>query len=444
MNICSNLLRLTTLLISLSLFSTTAHAIKWTKLKSNKDETLLIDKESIALQNNLKKAWLKITYTKPQKNAVEPDKKYNLSKVLWYFNCAEQKSATSQVAQYMGKEMVYSAGIDVKKAEFIDPVPETDVDVAMRFTCAYDRAAEEAKIADAIAAKKAAKAAKKKAAEDKILADKLAFEAEEKEHAEMKAAEEEALAKATAEEEEEAGHNKGKKDNHKKKPKKKGKWSYAGDTGPKHWEALKDEFKTCGAGVNQSPINIKSTIKAKLGKIRNIRKYPATHILNNGHAIQANFGFGNMMVLDEAPYQLKSVEFHTPSEHTLDGKSYPIEAQFTHADSKGVTTMISVMFKEGKANKAIGKLWLQLSKRKSRKGKKLNTRVLAKDLMPTKPDYYRYNGSLTTPPCTEGVKWLVLKTALSASTEQIEKLEKVLKHTNNRPVQALNGRVVLE
>lgn len=444
MNICSKLLRLFILLISFSLFSTTAHAIKWTKLKSNKDETLLIDKESIAVQNNLKKAWLKITYTKAQKNAVEPDKKYNLSKVLWYFNCAEQKSATSQVAQYMGKEMVYSAGIDVKKAEFIDPVPETDVDVAMRFTCAYDRATEEAKIADAKAAKKAAAAAKKKAAEDKILAEKLAFEAEEKEHAEMKAAEEAALAKA-AEEEEEA-HGKGKKDSHnkKEKKKKKGKWSYKSDTGPKHWAELKEEFKTCGTGVNQSPVDIKPTIKAKLGKIRNIRKYPATHILNNGHAIQANFGFGNMMVLDSAPYQLKSVSFHTPSEHTINGEAYPIEAQFLHADSKGVTTMISVMFKEGKANPALSKLWLQLSKRKSKKGKKLNTRVLAKDLMPTKPAYYRYNGSLTTPPCTEGIKWLVFKTTLSASTAQIEKLEKVLKQPNNRPVQPLNGRVVLE
>lgn len=437
---CSNLLRFLIVLIGFSLFSTTAHAIKWTKLKSNKDETLLIDKESIAVQRNLKKAWLKITYTKPQKNAVEPDKTYNLSKVLWYFNCAEQKFATSQVAQYMGKEMVYSAGIDVNKAEFIDPFPETDVDVAMRFTCAYDRATEEAKIAEAIAAKKAAEEAKKKAAEDKIIAEKLAFEAEEKEYAEMKAAEEEALAKANAEEGEgEGDHDKSKKSSHKK-----GKWSYAGDTGPEHWAELKEEFNTCKTGVNQSPIDISTTFKAKLDKIKNIRKYPATHILNNGHAIQANFGFGNMMVLDGAPYQMKSVTFHTPSEHTLKGDSYPMEAQFMHVDAKGRTVIVSVLFKEGKANKDLAKLWLQLSKRKSRKGKKLNTRISPKDLMPTKPDYYRYNGSMTTPPCTEGINWLVFKTALSASTEQIEKLEKVLKHSNNRPVQPLNARVVLE
>ncbi len=434
-------LRIILCLISFSLFSGHAHAIKWTKLKSNKESALLLDKKSVSEKKGLKKAWLKITYKKTQQNSIEPDKKYNLSKVLWYFNCNEQQSATSQVAQYMDKEMVYSAGIDVDKAEFIDPVPETDVDIAMRYVCAYDPEKEKAQIEKAAADKKAKAAAKLKAAEDAKKAEQVAFEEAEKAHAEKLAAEEAELAKQDEEEEEENNHGKHKKKKHKKK--KGGKWSYDGSTGPEHWGSLKSRFRTCKTGLNQSPINIEKSYKARLSRIKSIRKFPAKDVMHNGHTIQLNFGFGNMMVLDEAPYQLKELHFRAPSEHTIKGTNFPLEAQFIHADAEGRKVIVSALFKEGKANKFIERIWMQLPRKEGRK-KKLNSRIRPKDLMPIKQNYFRYNGSVTTPPCEEGVNWVVFKTPLSISTEQLLKFEKVFKKPNNRSPQPLNARVVLE
>lgn len=448
MNNCFYFIRIAVCLLSFSLLSTQAHAIKWTKLNSNKTSTLLLDKGSVSEKNKLKKAWLKIEYKKTQTNSIEPDKKYNLSKVLWYFKCDAQQSATSQVAQYLDKEMVFSAGIDVKKAEFIDPLPESDVDIAMRYVCNYDPVKEKADREARIAKKKADAAAKKKAEKDEAEAKKIAFEQAEKDRIKQEAEDEakmEALAK-----EAEKGHGSKKSKRKYKKKKRKGKkdkqsdeWAYKGDNGPAHWGTLKYKYASCKTGRNQSPINIDQTIKAKLGKIRSIRKLPGKEILHNGHGIQINFDFGNMMVLDKMPYQMKHVEFHTPAENTIHGDTYALEAQFFHADSDGNKAIVSVLFKEGKSNKELAKLLLQLPTKKGKK-KKLNKRIRAKDLMPSNPRYYRYSGSLTTPPCSEGVKWVVFKTALTASTAQIEKLENALAHTNSRPVQPLYGRVVLE
>lgn len=426
-------------LICLSTFVSKAQAVNWTKLNENKQSVLLLDKESVIEQNNLKKAWLKIKYKTIQKNYENPEIEFDLSKVLWYFNCAEQKSATSQVAQYLSNEMVFSAGIDVKKAEFIDPVPETDVDIAMRFTCAYDRKAEEEKIAKAIAEKKAAAEAKKKAEEEEKAAAKLAAEQAEKEAEAEEAAriaEEEKAAK-------EAIDKEGTDSKKKKKSKKTTEWSYQNETSPEHWGELKPEYSTCATGHNQSPINIDKTVKAKLEKIRNIQKFPGKEILNDGHTVQINFGEGNMLLLDEEPYQMKQVHFHSPSEHTIHGQAFPLEAEFVHANAKGDFTVMSVMFKEGAENKALAKLWEQMPKRKS-KAIALQSPVTPKDLMPTNPSYYRFSGSLTSPPCTEGVKWIILKTPLTASKTQIDAFKSAIKHDNNRPVQPLNGRVVLE
>lgn len=428
-------------LVSLCLFAGQAHAVKWTKLKSTKNSTLMLDKASVALKDGLKKAWLKIEYNKPQANAGDTGKQYNLSKVLWYFKCDEQKSATSQVAQFLDAEMVYSAGIDVKKAEFIDPVPETDVDVAMRFVCHYDPEKEKADAAARIAKQKADAAAKKKKEEEAALAKKLAFEKAEKERLEKEAELEKKMAALA--EEEGGGKNKHKKKSKKKKGKGGGEWSYEKETGPDEWGFLKYKYASCKIGKNQSPINIDKTIKAKLKRIKNIRKLPGKEIENTGQGIQINFDFGNMMVLDEAPYQMKHVAFHTPAEHSINGESFPLEAQFFHTDNEGNKTIVSVLFREGKPNKALAKIWLQLPRKKGQK-KRLNKRVRAKELMPSNPSYYRYTGSLTTPPCTEGVKWVVFKTPLTASTAQIEQLERALPHLNNRPLQSQFGRVVLE
>lgn len=418
-------------------------AVHWTKLSENSQSKLSIDKQSVIEKDQLKKAWLKIEYKTPQKNLQDPEKMFNLSKVLWYFDCPAQKSATAQVAQYLDGEMVFSAGIDAKKAEFIEPVPETDVDIAMRYVCAEKKPAAEATVKP-IADEKA-KSAEKTNAEKKE-GDKAEVKVEaapqeksdQKEPVTAEPAKPEAKAAETKNGKKEADAKS--KDAHKGG---KSHWSYEGEGAPEHWGKLSPENTTCDIGRNQSPINIDKTIKASLKTIRWIQKFPAKEIFNNGHTVQINFKEGNMLVLDDAPYQMKQVHFHAPSENLINGKSFPLEAHFVHADNKGNLTVIGVMFKEGEKNAALEKLWAQLPKEVN-KPEALKARFLPSEMIPQGGKYYRFSGSLTTPPCTEGVRWIVMKTPISASKEQINVFEELMKHHNNRPVQPLNGRPVLE
>jgi carbonic anhydrase len=140
---------------------------------------------------------------------------------------------------------------------------------------------------------------------------------------------------------------------------------------------------------------------------------------------------------------LKYVDIHTPSEHHLNGQSYPLEMQFLHLDSKKNVAMTSVLFQVGESNIQLAKLLTQLPQ-KVGEVIKLKARLTPSDLMPTNQRYYRYSGSLTSPPCTEGVRWVVMKSLLQASAEQIAAITAALGGANSRSIQPLNGRSVLE
>ena len=423
-------------------------AVYWTKLNENSQSKLSIDKQTITEKDQLKKAWLKIEYKTPQKNLQDPEKTFNLSKVLWYFDCPAQKSATSQVVQYLNGEMVFSAGIDAKKAEFIEPVPETDVDVAMRFVCAEKKPVAETtpKPAADGKAKPADPANTEKKDGEKTEAN--AQEKSDKSDKEDKSDKKEPAATDTTKADGKPADTKNAKkeaDAKSKDAHKGGKphWSYEGEGAPENWGKLNPENAMCDSGRNQSPINIDKTIHAALKNIRWIQKFPAKEIVNNGHTVQINFKEGNMLVLDDTPYQMKQVHFHAPSENLINNKSFPLEAHFVHADNKGNLTVIGVMFKEGEKNSALDKLWAQMPKEVN-KPEALKARFVPSDMIPQSGKYYRFSGSLTTPPCSEGVRWIVMKTPISASKEQIKAFEELMKHHNNRPVQPLNGRPVLE
>lgn len=404
-------------------FSGSSHALTWARLSENSTSKLMLDKQSVLQQDLLKKAWVKIEYKTPQKNLESLGKEYNLAKAPWFFDCTAQKSATSQVFQYLDSELVYSAGIDPKSAEFIEPVPESDVDIAMRHVCRADKPVV------ALADKPA-----------KLSAPPTATNtAEAKPETETPA---EPTTKVVATKPE-AAKTKDDKSKHAKADAHKPHWEYEGKAGPENWGKLSPEFAACDIGRNQSPINIEDTMRASLKPICGIQKFPAKEIFNNGHTVQVNFKTGNMLVLDSAPYQMKQVHFHAPSENTIKGKSYPLEAHFVHADAKGSLTVIGVMFNVGKANAGLAKLWSQMSDKEG-KPVTLKTRVTPAEMMPENRAYYRFSGSLTTPPCGEGVRWILLKTPMTATKEQIEAFEKAVHHNNNRPVQALNGRLVVE
>lgn len=220
-------------------------------------------------------------------------------------------------------------------------------------------------------------------------------------------------------------------------------WAYEGAGGPAHWGALSPEFTACSQGRNQSPVDISSTVKAQLPPLH--MRYaagPAT-IINNGHTIQIDFAPGGALNLDGRDFELKQVHFHAPSENTIDGRLFPLEAHFVHADAKGALAVIGVMYETGAANEALAPAWAQLPAQPG-PTQPLAQPVDATRMLPAALDYYRFSGSLTTPPCSEGVRWLVLQKPLTASSEQIAAFEGIMGGPTNRPVQPLNGRLIVE
>ncbi len=219
-------------------------------------------------------------------------------------------------------------------------------------------------------------------------------------------------------------------------------WGYASHKAPEHWASLNTNYQSC-TGANQSPINIQQTVQAKLPALKFNYHSSAQDIIHNGPTIQINFKSGNDLNLDNQQFELKQFHLHSPSENQIQGKSYPMEMHLVHASTTGELAVVAVMFDEGKENQKLAKLWKELPQ-KAGAAIPLKQQDLASAFLPDKLEYYRFNGSLTTPPCTEGVRWIVLKDIQQASKQQIEAFAKLMEHPNNRPVQAQNARVVLE
>jgi len=220
-------------------------------------------------------------------------------------------------------------------------------------------------------------------------------------------------------------------------------WGYEGNIGPQHWSGLDSNYALCGSGKNQSPTNLTNFVDAKLPKLNIKYGSNGSDVVNNGHTIQVNYQPGSTLVIDGDSFELKQFHFHNPSENRINGKSFPLEGHFVHADKNGNLAVIALMFEEGQINPVLDRFWKQMPENKGGKYK-LTKKVSARDLLPKNTDYYRYDGSLTTPPCTEGVRWFVMKQPVTISKQQVKKFSHVMHHPNNRNVQPLNARLVLE
>jgi carbonic anhydrase len=215
-------------------------------------------------------------------------------------------------------------------------------------------------------------------------------------------------------------------------------WGYEGDGGPEHWGELNKDYAACSKGESQSPIDITGAAKGKLSKIKFNYKPTKLNILNNGHTVQVNYDKGSSIEVGGEKYRLLQFHFHTPSEHTVDGRSFGMEMHLVHKSNKGELAVVGVLLDKGAENKAFKIIWENLPEKANQK-KSVKVSVNAADLMPSSKVYYAYSGSLTTPPCSEGVKWHVLRTPLEMSEEQIDIIHSII-HDNNRPVQSLNDR----
>ncbi len=215
-------------------------------------------------------------------------------------------------------------------------------------------------------------------------------------------------------------------------------WGYDNDKhGPEHWGEI---AKDCATTKNQSPINIEKPTDAALEALELSYTGKVIGLTNNGHTLQAQVDGHNSLTIDGETFELQQFHFHTPSENQIKGHQYPLEAHFVHANEDGELAVISVMFNVGVQNLALSKLINAIPQENQSAFFKDTFDI--NDLLPKTASYYRFNGSLTTPPCTEGVRWFVLKDTQALSQDQASKLMGVMGQ-NNRPLQPLNARVVL-
>jgi carbonic anhydrase len=216
-------------------------------------------------------------------------------------------------------------------------------------------------------------------------------------------------------------------------------WSYEGDTGPQNWAGLGGVSRICATGSRQSPVNITGGKKPLRAPVRlEYQASPAT-IQNTGLTIDITPQSGGGLINDGVRYDLKNFVFHSPSEHAIDGRKAALEVQFIHQNEAGETLIVSVLSDVGVADPVLASLWTYLPQDPGRALPLSDLLVNAQDLMPSSQDFYVYSGSLTTPPCTEGVTWMVFTSTLSVSPEQADALQRLI-GANARPLQAQNRR----
>ena len=223
-------------------------------------------------------------------------------------------------------------------------------------------------------------------------------------------------------------------------------WSYQGEIGTDFWGELDPEYRACNLGEAQSPIDLKPSVTDNnLGSLELDYRDTPLSVVNNGHTIRVDYQPGSKLILNGRIYELLQFHFHQPSEHLVLGKASEMEAHFVHKNQNtGDLVVLAVLMKRGKANLSIDNIWQKIFAGDRQESQVSDLVVNALRLLPENINrYYCYQGSLTTPPCTETVTWLVLKQPIEVSKVQIARFLEVV-GTNARPVQALNHRSVLE
>lgn len=219
-------------------------------------------------------------------------------------------------------------------------------------------------------------------------------------------------------------------------------WSYEGETGPDRWGDLKGEFELCKKGKGQSPVDLAGGAESRLDSLEFAYKDSPLRIVNNGHTVQVNYEPGSSVKIGGREYRLAQFHFHAPSEHWAAGKAFDMELHLVHKNDKGELAVVGVFIKKGKTHSALEKIWGHLPDEVDKEAVVKTVSINARDLLPAAGTRFSYSGSLTTPPCSEGVSWHVLSTPVEVSGEQIEAFKKRV-HFNARPVNPLNQRKVL-
>ncbi|MBK7000470.1 MAG: carbonic anhydrase family protein [Rhodoferax sp.] len=227
-------------------------------------------------------------------------------------------------------------------------------------------------------------------------------------------------------------------------------WAYEGENGPQTWARLKAEFSVCGMGKRQSPINIESgtTLQGPAEPVQFSYTPSSATVVNNGHTIQVDVQGDNSITVRGSTYRLVQFHFHTPSEEQINARRFPMVAHLVHKNAEGQLAVVAVLLDTGGTggngnNMLIDKVWTYMPLDNGDRVRMPPGLLNLYELLPSDPRYYQFMGSLTTPPCTEGVLWIVFKQPATISQNQYRLFTQIYAN-NARPVQALNGRAVRE
>lgn len=220
-------------------------------------------------------------------------------------------------------------------------------------------------------------------------------------------------------------------------------WTYGGETGPEAWGKLKPEFNLCALGKRQSPINIEdsSSLQGPAEPLQFDYRPSNAAVVNNGHTIQVDVLGENTLTVRGSTYRLLQFHFHSPSEEQINFKRFPMVAHLVHKNSEGQLAVVAVLLEIGSVNPVIDKVWTYMPLDAGDRVRMPQDVLNLNELLPSDQRYYQFMGSLTTPPCSENVLWMVMKQPVPISRAQI-RLFTQLYPNNARPVQPLNGRTV--
>jgi carbonic anhydrase len=219
-------------------------------------------------------------------------------------------------------------------------------------------------------------------------------------------------------------------------------WDYVGSAGPAAWAALKPEFAACASGQRQSPIDIRGGLPVDLEPVRFEYQASRFGVIDNGHTVQVNLAPGNAIEVGGKRFELLQFHFHRPSEERIDGRQFEMSLHLVHKDEQGRLAVVALLFEKGPVQPALQKVWANLPLEKNEEAAARVPLELA-DLLPADRRYYTYMGSLTTPPCSEGVQWIVMRQPVTLAPEQIDIFARIYP-MNSRPLQAAAGRRILQ
>jgi carbonic anhydrase len=219
-------------------------------------------------------------------------------------------------------------------------------------------------------------------------------------------------------------------------------WAYQGEGGPESWGRLHPDFATCANGQRQSPIDIRDGLKLELDPVLFDYRESAVRVIDTGHTVQVNVAGGNHIEVMGRRYELQQFHFHRPSEERIDGRSFDMVVHLVHRDADGRLAVVAVLLQRGAAQPLIQTVWNNLPLERGAE-QPVRAPLDLGLLLPAERAYHVYMGSLTTPPCTEGVLWVVMKTPVGVSQDQIEIFGR-LYPMNARPVQAASDRLIKE